>query len=89
MEDMMDLNEEQANELFGDDRERDIDAVELSHWLSIHRDGEGVIIETREDEYELSKSDVEEMKDEYGWDSIWRAISERHKCLSYILTNDE
>lgn len=80
----MNLSGDEADALFGDDRGDEIDDVSLTRWLTIERSKDGVVIETENDTHDLTQKEVEEMKDQFGWDSIWWAISEKTKCLRYV-----
>lgn len=83
----MDLDPEQAESLFGADRERDIDDVRLSDWITITQKPNGIEIESEDNTYRLNDDETATLLSEMGWDSIWRAISERDKCLRYLRIN--
>lgn len=80
----MDLDEEQAEALFPDDRGSDTSDLELGKHLRIERQQSGVLIEIDGEVFDLDEGDVEDMKDECGFESIWWAISERLKTVEYL-----
>jgi len=84
----MDLDEDEADRLFGDDRSSDLDEADLSYYIKIALRDDGVLIETDDEAYRLDDDQVESMVDDLGWDSIWRAVSEKTKCLRYLREHD-
>lgn len=85
----MDIDPDAVGELFGDDRERDLSDVKLSHWLTIERDGHGYVIETDDEMYRIDEDEAETMLDDCGWDSIWCSIAERTKAIRWLQSNDD
>lgn len=84
----MDIDPDAVGDLFGDDRERDPEDVELSHWLTVESNGTGFIIETEDATYRIDQDDADQMKDDLEWDSIWRSIAEKTKAIEWLQSYD-
>lgn len=85
----MDLSEDEVGSLFSEDRGTAVADATLSHWLTIERDGDVYVIKAEDQRWRLTEAEMAEMQNALDWDSPWRAISERTKCLRYLRQRNE
>lgn len=79
----MDISEERAEALFGDDRERGLDAIR-EHHMSITQQKSGIVVEVDDDEFELTGRETENLLDDVGVESVWWLLSEKDKVLEHL-----
>lgn len=80
----MDLDSDEIESLFGDEREtRTVDDITGFH-LGIDRRRNGVRIYTKDDEFVLTEAETESLLDSIGVDSIWGILSEKLRVIEEL-----
>lgn len=81
----MNLDEDEASVLFGDEREsRTTDDIDSFH-VGITFDAEKhVVVYTDDERFAMTRREMESMLDECEFDSIWAVIDDRLKFVEYV-----
>lgn len=82
----MDISDDEAENLFGDDRERDLDAIESYH-LGITQRANGIELRPGESTHQLRQSQVDELKGHCGVETIWGILSDKVKVVEFLQDN--
>lgn len=82
----MNIDEDQAETLFGDDRGRQLDAVD-GHHMSIRRRGRTTLVLVDGEQYALSRDELDDVLDDLDCESVWWLLAtETTKVVDAIRT---